>query len=58
MKIQLIQQIIVFNKSSKFAPLDELCFLSGYQSSMFARLNELQLEGVHYDKDLKKWTVY
>ena len=28
MKIQLIQQIIVSNKSSKFAQLDELCFLS------------------------------
>ena len=28
MKIQLTQQIIVSNKSSKFAPLDELCFLS------------------------------
>ena len=30
----------------------------GYQSSMFAQLNEIQPEGVHYDKDLKKWTVY
>ena len=29
----------------------------GYQSSMFAQLNEIQPEGVHYDKDLKKWTV-
>ncbi len=28
MKIQLTQQIIVSNKSSKFAQLDELCFLS------------------------------
>ena len=28
MKIQLTQQIIVSNKSNKFAPLDELCFLS------------------------------
>ena len=28
MKIQLTQQIIISNKSSKFAPLDELCFLS------------------------------
>ena len=28
MKIQLTQQIIVSNKSDKFAPLDELCFLS------------------------------
>ena len=25
---------------------------------MFARLNEIQPEGVHYDKDLKKWTTY
>ena len=25
---------------------------------MFAQLNEIQPEGVHYDKDLKKWTVY
>ena len=31
--------------------------IRGYQSSMFARLNEIQPEGVHYDKDLKKWTV-
>ena len=30
----------------------------GYQSSMFAQLNEIQPEGVHYDKDLKKWTTY
>ena len=28
MKTQLTQQIIVSNKSNKFAPLDELCFLS------------------------------
>ena len=28
MKIQLTQQIIVSNKSSNFAQLDELCFLS------------------------------
>ena len=28
MKIQLTQQIIVSNKSDKFAPLDELCFIS------------------------------
>ena len=28
MKIQLTQQIVVSNKSSKFAQLDELCFLS------------------------------
>ena len=28
MKIQLTQQIIISNKSSKFAQLDELCFLS------------------------------
>ena len=28
MKIQLTQQIIVSNKSNKFAQLDELCFLS------------------------------
>ena len=28
MKIQLTQQIIVSNKSTKFAQLDELCFLS------------------------------
>ena len=32
--------------------------IRGYQSSMFAQLNEIQPEGVHYDKDLKKWTVY
>ena len=32
--------------------------IRGYQSSMFAQLNEVQPEGVHYDKDLKKWTVY
>ena len=32
--------------------------IRGYQSSMFARLNEIQPEGVHYDKDLKKWTTY
>ena len=25
---------------------------------MFAQLNEIQPEGVHYDKDLKKWTTY
>ena len=31
--------------------------IRGYQSSMFARLNEIQPEGVYYDKDLKKWTV-
>ena len=30
----------------------------GYQSSMFAQLNEIQPEGVHYDKHLKKWTTY
>ena len=24
---------------------------------MFAQLNEIQPEGVYYDKDLKKWTV-
>ena len=28
MKIQLTQQIVVSNKNSKFAQLDELCFLS------------------------------
>ena len=28
MKIQLTQQIPISNKSSKFAQLDELCFLS------------------------------
>ena len=28
MKVQLTQQIVVSNKSSKFAQLDELCFLS------------------------------
>ena len=32
--------------------------IRGYQSSMFAQLNEIQPEGVHYDKDLKKWTTY
>ena len=32
--------------------------IRGYQSSMFARLNEIQPEGVHYDKDVKKWTTY
>ena len=32
--------------------------IRGYQSSMFAQLNGVQPEGVHYDKDLKKWTVY
>lgn len=32
--------------------------IRGYQSSMFAQLNEIQPEGVHYDKDLKKWTAY
>ena len=32
--------------------------IRGYQSSMFAQLNEVQPEGVHYNKDLKKWTVY
>lgn len=31
--------------------------IRGYQSSMFAQLNEIQPEGVHYNKDLKKWTV-
>ena len=31
--------------------------IRGYQSSLFAKLNEIQPEGVHYDKDLKKWTV-
>ena len=31
--------------------------IRGYQSSMFAQLNEIQPEGVYYDKDLKKWTV-
>ena len=31
--------------------------IRGYQSSMFAQLNEIQPEGVHYDKELKKWTV-
>ena len=28
MKLQLTQQIVVSNKSNKFAQLDELCFLS------------------------------
>ena len=32
--------------------------IRSYQSSMFAQLNEIQPEGVHYDKDLKKWTTY
>ena len=32
--------------------------IRGYQSSMFAQLNEIQPEGVYYDKDLKKWTTY
>ena len=32
--------------------------IRGYQSSMFAQLNEIQPEGVHYDKYLKKWTTY
>lgn len=31
--------------------------IRGYQSSMFAQLNEIQPDGVHYDKDLKKWTA-
>ena len=35
----------------RYKGLDE--YIRGYQSSMFARLNELQPEGVHYDKDLK-----
>ena len=32
--------------------------IRGYQSSMFAQLNEIQPKGVHYDKHLKKWTTY
>ena len=32
--------------------------IRGYQSSLFAKLNKIHPEGVHYDKDLKKWTVY
>lgn len=31
--------------------------IRGYQSSMFAQLNEIRPDGVHYDKDLKKWKV-
>ena len=31
--------------------------IRGYQSALFAQLNEIQPEGVYYDKDLKKWTV-
>ena len=31
--------------------------IRGYQSSMFAQLNEIQPEGVYYDKKIKKWTV-
>lgn len=32
--------------------------IRGYQSSLFAKLNKIHPEGVYYDKDLKKWTVY
>ena len=32
--------------------------IRGYQSCMFAQLHEIQPDGVHYDKNLKKWTVY
>lgn len=32
--------------------------IRGYQSSMFAQLNKIQPDGVHYDKYLKKWTAY
>ena len=42
MKIQLTQQIIVSNKSDKFAPLDELCFLSKnvYNVALYQHLEE------------------
>ena len=32
--------------------------IRGYQSSMFAQLNKIHPDGVHYYKNLKKWTVY
>ena len=32
--------------------------IRGYQSSLFSKLNKINPEGVHYDKKLKKWTVY
>ena len=32
--------------------------IRGYQSSLFSKLNKIHPEGVHYDKKLKKWTVY
>ena len=32
--------------------------IRGYQSSLFSKLNKIHPEGVHYDKYLKKWTVY
>ena len=31
--------------------------IRGYQSSLFSQLNKIHPEGVHYDKDLKKWTI-
>ena len=32
--------------------------IRGYQSSMFAQMNELHPEGVYYDKNLRMWTTY
>ena len=52
MKIQLTQQIIVSNKSSKFAPLDELCFLS-------KNLYNVALYHIrHYYKETGKYLSY
>ena len=31
--------------------------IRGYQSSLFSKLNKIHPEGVHYDKNLKKWTA-
>ena len=50
MKMQLTQQIVISNKSSKFAQLDELCFLSKnlYNVALYKtkfKLNSL----VHYE---------
>ena len=52
MKIQLTQQIIVSNKSSKFAQLDELCFLS-------KNLYNVALYHIrHYYKETGKYLSY
>ena len=59
MKIQLTQQIVVSNKSNKFAQLDELCFLSKnlYNVALYHIRQYYKMEDFKKDeKQLKGYT--